>query len=182
MPNVLEKVYQQFLGRELLCQIRFSGRFFLMARKLIYAWFITVLSITYKMISIQNMHDSKGLKGSNFDRTANTFLPLWLFLNAQARSYMCQITNFKQWLHRLMIKDGGVLTTCQVFLLKALKTVQPLQALNSQSRWLVVVVVQYPCYKIFKIVVVVLVGSQMAQAFTTLLLPLVKQMWKNTLN
>ena len=74
-----------------------------------------------------------------------------------------------------MIKDGGVLTTCQVFLLKALKTVQPLQALNSQSRWLVVVV-QYPCYKIFKIVVVVLVGSQMAQAFTTLLLPLVKQM------
>ena len=58
-----------------------------------------------------------------------------------------------------MIKDGGVLTTCQVFLLKALKTVQPLQALNSQSRWLVVVVVQYPCYKIFKIVVVVLVGS-----------------------
>ena len=69
-----------------------------------------------------------------------------------------------------MIKDGGVLTTCQVFLLKALKTVQPLQALNSQSRWLVVVV-QYPCYKIFKIVVVVLVGSQMAQAFTTVLLP-----------
>ena len=67
-----------------------------------------------------------------------------------------------------MIKDGGVLTTCQVFLLKALKTVQPLQALNSQSRWLVV---QYPCYKIFKIVVVVLVGSQMAQAFTTVLLP-----------